>query len=84
MPRKVDFWNVVPFAEATTEAIHKEHLVELDKENAKQASRQDKEKVKALMEATYQIRRKDILTTTIPVKDIIERYPALATINGVI
>ena len=84
MPRRLDFWNVVPSLEGTTAAIHKEHVVELAKEHSKQEGSQDKGKIKALMEATYQIRRKDILSTAIPVKDIIERYPPLATINGVI
>ena len=84
MSRRCDFWNVVPSLEGTTAAIHKEHLLELEKENCKQVSSQDSGKIKALMEATYQIRRKDILTTAIPVKDIIKKYPALATISGVI
>lgn len=82
--RRLDFWNVVPSLEGTTAAIHKEHLVELEKEHCKPVSSQDSGKIKALMEATYQIRRKDILSTAIPVKDIVKKYPALATISGVI
>lgn len=74
----------MPSAENTTAAIHEEHLVELEKETSKQINSQDKEKIKALMEATYPIRRKNILSTAIPVKDIIKKYPALATMSGVI
>ena len=59
-------------------------VLKLEKVNCKQVSSQDSGKIKALMKATYQVQRKDILNTAIPVKDIIKKYPALAKISRVI
>jgi hypothetical protein len=81
--RKADIWNEIPNSEKTTEAIQKEHISELHKETQKSANSQDKNKVKTLMASTFQLRRKEILTTLTPVSKIIETYPPLATISGV-
>ena len=81
--KKADIWNEIPNSGNTTEAIHKEHISELRKETQKSASNQDKNKVKTLMKSTFEMRRKEILTTLTPVSEIIETYPPLATISGV-
>lgn len=81
--RRLDFWNEIPNSGRTTDAIQKEHLSELQKEMQKSASIQDKDKIKTLMGLTYELRRKEILTITIPVREIVEKYPGLATISGV-
>ena len=82
-PKKADFWNAVPICVGVTESIQKEHIAELHKEWNKVLSIQDSEKIKELMISTYDIRRKNILTTTILVHDIIYTYPPLATVKGV-
>ena len=82
-PKKCDFWNVVPTCDGITDSIHNEHVAELNKECQKPATKQDKTKIRQLMNLTYELRRKSILTTTVPVGEIIEKYPPLATINGV-
>ena len=84
--RKADFWNEIPNSENTTKAIQKEHISELHKQTQNSASSQDKNKVKTLTASTFQLRRKEILITTLtPVSKIIETYPPLATctISGV-
>jgi hypothetical protein len=82
--RKADFWNEIPNSENTAKAIQKEHISELHKQTQKSASSQDKNKVKTLTASTFQLRRKEILITTLtPVSKIIETYPPLATISGV-
>jgi hypothetical protein len=83
VPEKSRYLNEIPNSENTTEAIQKEHISELHKETQKSASSQDKNKVKTLMASTFQLRRKEILTTLTPVSKIIETYPPLATISGV-
>jgi hypothetical protein len=82
-PKKADFWNAVPICVGVTESIQKEHIAELHKEWNKVLSIQDSEKIKELMISTYDIRRRNILTTTILVHDIIYTYPPLATVKGV-
>lgn len=82
-PRRLDFWNEIPNSGRTTDAIQKEHLSELQKEMQKSASIQDQNKIKTLMGLTYELRRKEILTITIPVPEIVEKYPGLVTISGV-
>ena len=81
--RKADIWNQVPNSGNTTKAIHKEHISELQKELQKSISGQDKNKIKTLMASTFELRRKEILSTLIPVSKIIQTYPPLATISGV-
>ncbi|CAB3988384.1 Hypothetical predicted protein [Paramuricea clavata] len=82
-PKKADFWNAVPICVGVTESIQKEHIAELHKEWNKVLSIQDSEKIKELMISTYDIRRRNILTTTILVHDIIYTYPPLATVKGI-
>ena len=82
-PKKIDFWNVVPNPVGITNSMQSDHIAELHKEFQKPPTRQDQTKIRELMNSTYELRRKDILTTVIPVKEIIEKYPPLATINGV-
>ena len=82
-PKRIDFWNEIPTFSHTTKTIQKEHIVQLQKECTKTPSIQDTGMIKELMNATYKLRRRDILTTTMPVNDIILQYPPLATVNGV-
>ncbi|CAB3992881.1 Hypothetical predicted protein [Paramuricea clavata] len=82
-PEKSRYLDEIPNSENTTEAIQKEHISELHKETQKSANSQDKNKVKTLMASTFQLRRKEILTTLTPVSKIIETYPPLATISGI-
>ena len=82
-PKKIDFWNVVPNSVGITDSIQSDHIAELHKEFQKPPMKQDQTKIRELMNLTYELRRKDILTTVIPVKEIIKKYPPLATINGV-
>ncbi|XP_028418111.1 uncharacterized protein LOC114543235 [Dendronephthya gigantea] len=80
-PRKMDFWNIIPNP-VGTESIQNDHLAEMQKECQKPRMAQDKNKIKELMNVTYDLRRKEILTTTVPVKEIIKKYPPLASVNG--
>ncbi len=82
-PKKTDSWNIVRISVNITESIQSDHIAELQKEFQKAPTKQDKTKVRELMNLTYELRRKDILTTPVPVREMIQKYPPLATINGV-
>lgn len=80
--KRSDFWNEVP-NDDENDAFFDEHVQELMKQCSKQPSHQDTGKIKQLMFQTFERRRKEILTTPVPVKDILIKYPPLATALGV-
>ena len=81
----MDFWNVVPTCEDTSHAtIEDDHVAELHREMQCPPKNQDVAKIAELMCATYNMRRKAILTSAIPVRQLLIKYPPLATVNGVI
>ena len=81
----MDFWNVVPTCEDTSHAtIEDDHVAELHREMQRRPQNQDVAKIAELMRATYNMRRKAILTSAIPVRQLLIKYPLLATVNGVI
>ena len=82
--RKMDFWNVVPTCEDTSQQIEDDHVAELHREMQRPPKNQDVAKIAELMRATYKMRRKAILTSAIPVRQLLIKYPPLATVNGVI
>ena len=82
--RKMDFWNVVPTCEDTSQTIEDDHVAELHREMQRPPKNQDVAKIAELMCATYNMRRKAILTSAIPVRQLLIKYPLLATVNGVI
>ena len=45
---------------------------------------QDVAKIAELMRATYNMSRKAILTSAIPVRQRLMKYPLLTTVNGII
>ena len=60
-----------------------EHLAELLKECSRPRKSQDTGKIKQLMTSTFEHRRSEILTKPVPVKEILQQYPPLATVSGV-
>ena len=83
-PRKLDFWNVIPENEAISDGVQKDHVEELKKECMRPKTSQDNAKIKQLMKVTYNKRRSNILTSATLVHEIVQEFPPLATIHGVI
>ncbi|CAB4011368.1 Hypothetical predicted protein [Paramuricea clavata] len=81
--KKSDFWNEVPNYINENEVFLDEHIAELEKQCSRPPSHQDTGKIKLLMAQTFEYRRKEILTTLVPVKDILAKYPPLATAMGI-
>ena len=61
----MDFWNVVPTCEDTSQTIEDDHVAELHREMKRRPQNQDVAKIAELMRATYNMRRKAILTSAI-------------------
>ena len=82
--KRSDFWNEIPVSKEN-EAFFADHLVALKQECSRPPNCQDVEKIKQLMISTYEHRRAEILTigNTIPVKEIVMKYPPLGTVSGV-
>ncbi|CAB4028645.1 Hypothetical predicted protein, partial [Paramuricea clavata] len=81
--KKSDFWNEAPNYINENEVFLDEHIAELEKQCSRPPSHQDTGKIKLLMAQTFEYRRKEILTTLVPVKDILAKYPPLATAMGI-
>ena len=81
--KRGDFWNEIPVVSMEMECLVNEHLAEIQKECARPSHSQDVGKIKQLMTSTYEHRRSEILMKSIPVREIIQQYPPLATVNGV-
>ena len=54
--RKMDFWNVVPTGEDTSQTIEDDHVAELHKEMQRPPNNQDVAKIAELMCPTYNMR----------------------------
>ena len=54
-PKKTDFWNIIPISVSITESIQSDHIAELQKEFQKAPTKQDKTKVRELMNLTYEL-----------------------------
>jgi hypothetical protein len=80
--KRSDFWSEIPISKEN-QSFFSDHLAELQKDCSCPPSSQDVGKIKQLMQSTYEERRADILTTTIPVQEIVTKYPPLATVTGV-
>lgn len=78
-PRKLDFWNVIP-----ENKVISDHVEERKKECMRPKSSQDNAKIKQLMKVTYNKRRSNILTSATLVHEIVQEFPPLATIHGVL
>ena len=72
-----------PFSKEN-EAFFADHLVALKQECYRPPICQDAEKIKQLMISTYEHRRAEILTieNTIPVKEIVMKYPPRFSFAG--
>ncbi len=80
--RRMDFWNEIPTS-TENERIISDHVAELQKECSRPPGNQDVVKVKNLMVVTYEYRRTQVLTKTVPVKELVNKFPPLATVSGV-
>ena len=81
--KRNDFWNKLPIVSKEIECLVEEHLAELQKKCTRPHKSQDIGKIKQLMISTFEHRRSEILTKPVPVKEILQQYPPLATVSGV-
>ena len=81
--KRNDFWNEIPIVSKEIGCVMDEHLAELLKECSRPRKSQDTGKIKQLMTSTFEHRRSEILTKPVPVKEILQQYPPLATVSGV-
>lgn len=81
-PIHTDFWKVLPDAPGfVTEDVQDDHISALQKET--RLTKPNNGKVNELMKSTYELRRRNILRQVSPIKEIVKKYPPLATCAGV-
>ncbi len=81
-PTQADLWSVIPqIPKGFTEDIYEEHVSALQKEV--RLSKPNEAKITELMKSTFEVRRRDIMSKIRPIKEIVEKYPPLATCAGV-
>lgn len=76
------FWNEIRTS-IENERIISDHVAQLQKECSRPLPNQDVVKVKNLMVFTYEYRRTQVLTKPVPAKELINKFPPLATVSGV-
>jgi hypothetical protein len=81
-PTRADFWSILPdIPKGFTQDVYEEHISALQKEN--RLAKPNQAKITELMKSTFEVRRRDIMRKIQPIKEIVCKYPPLATCAGV-